>query len=318
MNDHKNTILNILKEHQNKLIPGSKIASLCNVTRSYVNKVIKELRLKGYEITCCNRFGYIYQNDLKVLNEEFLSKNLNMKVIVLDEVDSTNNYLKKISKDLNEKIVLVVANTQTAGRGRLGRNFVSNSASGIYMSLLVKPCFDLEYAKKITCLVASAVALSIDELTGLNSQIKWVNDIYLNHKKVCGILTEASTQVEESYLDYLIMGIGINMYKQTFTNEIKNLVTTIEDETGQIYNRNELIIKVIEHIKTFLDHIENDQYMDTYLTKSFVIGKEVTLNLQGNLKQASIINITRDGELIALIDGETKKLASAEITRMVI
>ncbi len=318
MNDIKSQILQILKDHHQTLISGATIAKSCHITRSYVSKVIKELVDLGYEIEIVNRSGYIYQNSIKVLDENYLQKELSLPVKVLDKVDSTNNYIKRMAKEITTSYLLVLTNQQTAGKGRKGRNFVSNNNGGIYMSLYVKPHFDLEYVKKITCLTASAVALEIDKLTTLDTKIKWINDIYVKDKKICGILTEATTQIEEGRLEYIIIGIGINMYKQTFSDEIKKIATTLEDETGIIYSRNELVVNIIRQIIEYLNNIDNDIYMDEYLKKSFVIGKNVILNFQNKQQEAFVKDITREGELVVEINQKVQKVSSAEITRMVV
>lgn len=316
----KKQILKILKAHPNQLITGAYIANTCNITRSYVSKVVKELIEIGYYIQIKNRSGYIYQSDDKVLDQEYLKKNLKplMDVIVLDKIDSTNNYLKILAKDSKKEKILVVANMQTAGRGRLGRNFLSNNASGIYMSMLIRPTFNLEYAKKLTCLVASAVSIAIEKMTNLDAKIKWVNDIYINNKKVCGILTEAATQFEGGNLEYIIIGIGVNMYHQHFDDDLVKKVTTIEDESGQIYSRNDLIITIINQVNQYLENITNDIYMEDYIKRSLVINKKVELQKNDTTQEVLVKGITKDGELEILVNNTIQKVTSGEITRMVL
>lgn len=220
----------------------------------------------------------------------------------------------------NEKMeeMVVIADAQTAGRGRLGRSFMSNHASGIYMSILLKPTFSLEYAKKLTCLAAAATSLAIDQMAGTKTTIKWVNDIYLNSKKICGILTEGSTSIEQGSLEYVIIGIGINMYHQEFSEDIRRIATTIEDETNQIISRNELIIAIINQIDAYLKNIDDHTYMHEYIKKSFVIGKKVELYQNNQVYVAKVLNITEEGELQVLINNDVKTISSGEITRMVV
>lgn len=264
--------------------------------------------------------GYIYQNDMKVLDEEYIKSHLTNQrnVQVLDSVDSTNNYLKKMKKNEKMEEMVVIADAQTAGRGRLGRSFMSNQASGIYMSILLKPTFSLEYAKKLTCLAAAATSLAIDQMAGTKTTIKWVNDIYLNSKKICGILTEGSTSIEQGSLEYVIIGIGINMYHQEFSEDIRKIATTIEDETNQIISRNELIIAIINQIDAYLKNIDDHTYMHEYIKKSFVIGKKVELYQNNQVYVAKVLNITEEGELQVLINNDVKTISSGEITRMVV
>lgn len=301
-----------------KIISGASLAKNLHISRSYVSKVIAKLIEKGYEIKKVDRMGYIYQSDIKVLDEKYIKTHIikQKNVQILDSVDSTNNYLKKIQKNEKLEEMIVIADAQTAGRGRLGRTFISNYAKGIYMSILFKPTFSLAYAKKITCLVAAATSLAIDQIAGVKTQIKWVNDIYLNSKKICGILTEAATSIEQDSLEYVIIGIGINMYYQNFDEKLQNIATSIEEQTNKIISRNELIVQIINQIDAYLDHIDDDIYMDEYIKKSFVIGKTVELYKNNQTFIAKVININKEGELEVFIDGRKQKISTGEITRM--
>ena len=314
----KNSIISILKQNQNKLITGSYIAKKLNITRSYVNKVILSLIDEGYDIENISRSGYIYKSNFKILNKKYIENNISKKVVIFDEIDSTNNYLKNLAKDKSQNNILVVANYQTNGRGRLGRTFISDKSNGIYMSLLVRPNISINDAKKITCLTAVSINNAINELTGLNSKIKWVNDIYINNKKVCGILTEAQTSIEEGIIDYVVIGIGINVYKREFDESIKNIATSLEDE-GAIISRNELIIQIIKYIDKYLNDFTNDIYMKEYQNSSYIVGKEVELNIRGNTFTATVLKINDEGELVVrTLDNEELTVYSGEITRLVL
>ena len=314
----KNKIIEILKENKNKLITGSYIANKLNITRSYVSKVILTLIDEGYEIENISRSGYIYKSSNKILDKGFIEKNICKEVILFDEIDSTNSYLKKLAKDKKQNDVLVIANHQTNGRGRLGRNFISDKTSGIYMSLLVRPNISINDAKKITCLTAVAINKAIIELTSLDSKIKWVNDIYINNKKVCGILTEAQTSIEEGTIDYIIIGIGINVYKRQFDESIKNIATSIEDE-GSIISRNDLIIKIVNNIDNYINNFTDEIYMKEYQNSSCVVNKEVELNIRGNIFKATVLRINDEGELVVrTFDNEELTVYSGEITRLVL
>lgn len=314
----KNSIISILKENQNKLITGSYIAKKLNITRSYVNKVILSLIDEGYDIENISRSGYIYKSNFKILNKKYIENNISKKVVIFDEIDSTNNYLKNLAKDKSQNNILVVANYQTNGRGRLGRTFISDKSNGIYMSLLVRPNISINDAKKITCLTAVSINNAINELTGLNSKIKWVNDIYINNKKVCGILTEAQTSIEEGIIDYVVIGIGINVYKREFDESIRNIATSLEDE-GAIISRNDLIIKIVNNIDNYLNDFTNDIYMKEYQNSSCIVGKEVELNIRGDKFKATVLKINDEGELVVrTLDNEELTVYSGEITMLVL
>lgn len=313
----KQQIINILKENKNNIITGSYIASILNITRSYVNKVISSLKDEGYNIANYNRSGYMYIDDIKVLNKDLIYNSLDNKidVIIFDEIDSTNNYLKRVAKNYNE--LLCIANKQDSGRGRLGRTFISNKTNGIYMSLLVRPNIKLSDATKITCMSAVAIKDAISDLTNINPLIKWVNDIYISGKKVSGILVESS--IEDNNLDYIIIGIGINVYRQKFDESIMNIATSIEHETNIVISRNELISKVINNIYKHINSFYTSDFMNKYIDSSFVIGKDVELNMRGTVIKAHVKGINNNGELIVDTDSEKDKVIySGEITRMVL
>lgn len=315
------TILEILKDNKDKLVSGSEIAKQLNITRSYVNKKVKELIENGYDIKTVDRSGYIYISEVRVLNATLIKEKLNKKkeVIILDEVDSTNNYLKNLAKNSTINNIIVIACKQNGGRGRLGRNFISTKNTGIYMSILIRPDISMEIAKKITCLVSVATSKAIDKITKLDTQIKWVNDLYLNGKKICGILTEGSTSIEQNIMEYLVIGIGINCYHQDFNEELIKKATTIEDEGDMIISRNELISEIANQIDYYLETIETNKFMEEYIKKSFIIGKKVELQ-RGNIKMnVKVIDINQNGELVVVDEQNEKQVfSSGEITRMVI
>lgn len=319
----RSQIINILKENKGKLISGSDIAKRLNITRSYVSKAIKELQTEGYDIQAENRAGYIYQNDIKVLKVESIKKNLtaDFDVIILDEVDSTNKYLKDFAKNSTLNNILVVANKQTGGRGRLGRTFVSNKASGIYMSLLVRPNIPINLVKKVTCMVSVATVNAIDKLANTSTSIKWVNDVYLNKKKICGILTEGVALAEQNVMEYIVIGIGVNCYHQEFDEELSKKATSLENELNITISRNELISEITNQISYYLNDFEklSKEFMKEYIDKSFIIGMNVELQKGNTTSLVKVVNINDKGELI--VEDENHQIinySSGEITRMII
>ena len=136
---------------------------------------------------------------------------MNRKKLYFEELDSTNSYLKEMAAKGAQEGTIIIANRQSAGRGRLGRSFFSPEEKGIYMSILLRPDISLERAVLITSMAAVAVAEAIEQVSGIQTKIKWVNDIFLNKKKVCGILTEAGIDAETGTLEYAVLGIGVNV-----------------------------------------------------------------------------------------------------------
>lgn len=313
----KEKILQELINNKDKLITGTYIAEHLNITRSYVSKVINEFISSGHVIDIQDRSGYIYRNSNKHIN--ITKKDINHEInniYILDKVDSTNKYLKELANNGENEITVVIAKEQTAGRGRLGRSFVSNSGKGIYMSILLRPTFGIEPSKRITSLTATAVSEAIDEVTELNTKIKWVNDIYVNDKKLAGILTEGHTNFESGKVEYIVVGIGINLYKQEFPDNLDNIITTVEDETNKVFSINKIIASILNKLIYYYENIKDNIHINEYRKRSYVINKNVELNIHGNIKYGKVLDIDDEGELIVLINDKKETIYSGEITKV--
>lgn len=233
------------------------------------------------------------------------------KIIHLDEVDSTNDYAKKLINNY-ELPTLIYANYQTSGKGRMGRTFLSNKDKGIYMSILFKPDFSLDKINKITGYTSCIVAEEIDKISGLNTYIKWVNDIYINNLKVCGILTESVIKNEECYI---IVGIGINVHSQTF-NELHDIATSIEDNANIKIDKFELIHNIALAFYNNLNQINTKEYIKVYVEKSNVIGKNVELLIGDKIVKGKCVNINDDGELVVFDGIQNQIIYSGYITKV--
>lgn len=236
-----------------------------------------------------------------------------IKVIHLEQIDSTNKYAKTLISNCYETPTLIYADYQIEGRGRLGRTFISNSGKGIYMTLLFKSMYEMSDISKFTGYTSCIVSHAIDELTGLNTKIKWVNDIYVNNKKLCGILTESVIKNNECYI---IVGIGINMLSQKFDPDLVNKVTTIEDETNIQYDFNKLIKQITNDFFLNINMIKTKEYIKTYKEKSNVIGKHVEVNVGGKIIIGRAVDIDENGELIVNCEEKDIKIFSGEITKL--
>jgi len=244
---------------------------------------------------------------------EALLSSLNITVRVFDEIDSTNAYLKRNASGFNAP-ALVCANKQTAGRGRLGKSFIS-PPGGCYFSLLIRPQIDVTMASKFTICAAVGVAQAIKELTGLPAQIKWVNDIYVEGKKICGILCETSVADGEN-LDYIICGIGINIKAPVdgFPNEIKPLAASISD-FGASVDSNDLIALIVNNILSFSPDFDIKDYIEKYRSLSCVVGKSIKVIKQGREIEAAAESICDYGSLLVKYpNGNTESLNSGEIS----
>ena len=224
-----------------------------------------------------------------------------------EEIESTNDFAKEKAKSETNNF-LVTADYQTKGRGRKGRQFVSNKNSGLYLSVAVKLDIVPEKITNVTTYTAVCTARAIEKFTCLKAEIKWVNDIYVNGKKLCGILTEGV--FKNGQIDFIIIGIGINILKQNFPDEIKNIATSIEDECGLKLKTEDLINAILNELGDY----KMDNYMEEYKNRSFIIGKEVTVLAPDKSYPAVAIDIDDDGHLVVDCDGEIKVLSSGDVS----
>lgn len=227
-------------------------------------------------------------------------------IILLDEVDSTNNYLKQ-NADFLMPDTCVIAQKQTAGRGRIGKKFFSPSESGLYLSILLKP--ESFVPENFTAAAAVAVARAIEAFLNKKAQIKWVNDVYINNKKVCGILCEALFVKDKP--QYVIVGIGVNLLKpqNDFDAEIKNIADAVFEKSN--VNFNAFAAKVINE---FFDAVSNEDFLQEYKERSLLIDKKVTFNDFNQLYEGVVKEIDNDFAIIIDVDGEKKRFKSGEIT----
>lgn len=269
----------------------------------------------------------------KIISEPFKEENLNSltsdeikqyltasvmgkKIVHVETVDSTNTYAKSIAITEQEGTVITCEN-QTSGRGRLGRQWESKS-KGVCMSIILKPRINLADVSKITQVCAAAVSLSLEEL-GIDAEIKWPNDLMINNKKICGILTEMESSNSE--VNYVVAGIGINVNNSSsdFTDVIKNTATSLKIETGKNFKRSLIAAKILNNFEIlYYEFVKNnnfDESLDICRKKSNVIGKNINLIKNGNATSAKAVNIGKDGELIVQYEsGEIDTVISGEIS----
>ncbi len=313
----KETLLDTLATSNKEYISGAILAEKIGVSRNAIWKAVKSLKTEGYSIDAVTSKGYRLSAENNHLSEKLIKVSLNTKVlgnniILLDETDSTNNYAKEIASSVPDGTV-IIADTQTAGKGRLGRNFVSPKGKGLYMSVLIRPDFDIKTASMITTSTACAIATSIENLCDSNVNIKWVNDLYMNGRKICGILTEASLGMEMKSLDYAVIGIGINVYSAEFNRELRVSATSIEDETGCKIDRNRLCAEILNNLEKYLSEISTRNYIQEYKRREILTGNTITANIDGNTIVAFAEGIDDNANLIVkLPDGNIRHLSSGE------
>jgi len=272
----KLTLLELLTENTGTYISGQEIADQMGISRNSVWKAVKKLQDQGYEIESMPSRGYRLVNTGDILSADYLKENIKhpCRITVMEKTGSTNNEAKAF-KDLSLPQI-VLANEQTGGRGRLGRTFHSPAGAGLYMSMAFQPDFGLDRAMLTTAMSAVAAARAIERVTGLNPKIKWVNDIYLNGKKVCGILTEAESNFETGRIEKIIVGIGVNCFEAALPEELKDIATYLENPQKE-FSRNELAAAIANEFFGMLADFNKVQMLREYKSRSFILGEQIMI-----------------------------------------
>jgi len=242
---------------------------------------------------------------------------MNWQRTYFEEIDSTNRYVKELAAGGAPEGTVVIANKQSAGRGRLGRSFFSPEEKGIYMSILLRPDIELSKAVIITSMAAVAVARAVERISGITAQIKWVNDIFLNKKKVCGILTEAGIDAERQTLNYAVLGIGVNVGTMDFPEDIKDIATSVSNECGFSVEKEALIDEILKELEEWYPTLWNGEFLAESKARSILLGKEIKVldeNALGGSYPAKAVDINELGNLIIERDGVTQVLNSGEVS----
>ncbi len=316
----KSELLATLANAGGDYISGAALADKLGVSRNAVWKAVKSLEADGFSISSVTSKGYKLNEDNNKLSADLITpylttKEMGRSIHVLEEVDSTNNIVRELETEKAPNGVTVVAEHQTAGKGRIGRSFVSPQGTGLYMSVLVRPHFDLEFAPMITAAAACAAAEAVEELCGSRVMIKWVNDLYMNGKKICGILTEASLGLEMHELDCATIGIGINVRSigRDFDSELKKRATSIEDETGVKVDRNRLCAAVLNRLEPYLGKISDRSFLKAYREREMLTGNMITAVVGNEKLMGEALGIDDNANLIIRLPyGEIKYLSSGE------
>lgn len=314
----KETVLNLLEKHSGEALSGQALANEINVSRAAVWKGIKELQTAGYPISASTNKGYTLSEKSDILSLKSVAASLKTggELEVLDVVDSTNNRAKQLAAAGALSGTLVVANQQTGGRGRRGRSFASPAGTGLYLSLIVRTSLSMECVATLTSAAAVAVCHVLDRLCDKHLQIKWVNDIFKNGKKCCGILSEAEADFETGGVSYAVVGIGLNIHepKGGFPDEIKDIAGSIFDDE-EFVPRSVLAAEIANELFAFANALPETPFMDEYRQRSCVVGKNINIIQNANVRRAKAVAITDNGHLqVTLEDGTPEELSFGEIS----
>lgn len=314
--------MELLQESRGTHMSGEEIAQRLSVTRAGIWKAVKALREEGYQIEAVTNRGYILQGGPDVLSAGGIERRLEanageLTVYTVQTVDSTNTELKRRAAAGERRDLLLLAEEQTQGRGRIGRTFYSPPETGLYMSLLLHPQLHQTEGVLLTTAAAAAVAEAIDCISGEEAKIKWVNDIWVRDKKASGILTEAAASLEEGMLEYAVVGIGINV-----TPPSKGFPRELERVAGPVFehapDREELRVslaaEVINRFMRYYRNIREKKFLDEYRRRSLVIGREIGVRGQQGEQRAKALAIDDCCRLkVRYTDGAEGYLSSGEV-----
>ena len=317
----KGEILKLLKETDG-YVSGQELCRRFGVSRTAVWKVINQLKEEGYEIEAVRNRGYALKGAGDVLSEAELLSCLKTewaggRTVYFDTTDSTNIQARRLAEAHAPHGTLVVSDRQDGGKGRRGRSWASPSGVGIWMSLILRPEIAPSSASMLTLAAALAVREGIQEETGLSPLIKWPNDLVLNGKKICGILTEMSTELME--IQYVITGIGINVNQREFPSEIRDTATSLSLEVGRCFRRSSLIAAILKAFEkdyaAFLKTGDLSLLLEEYNACLVNRGKEVCILDPSGEYRAVAEGIDESGSLlVTLPDGTRREIISGEVS----
>ncbi|MBQ2136688.1 MAG: biotin--[Selenomonas sp.] len=315
----RNKILQILRQSGNKYMSGEEMAEKLGVSRAAVWKHIKEMRSQGYNIESLARNGYILREAPDAMLSGEISNGLETKtigcrIICHEEIDSTNNAAKRLAREGAEEGTVVVAESQTGGKGRLERQFFSPKGKGIWFSVVLRPKFLPQEAPKCTLLAAVAVARAMTEF-GLKPGIKWPNDLLYDNKKLVGILTEMSAEMDG--INYIVIGIGINVNiaPEEFPEELRSVATSLSQMKGANLPRVKFLQAVLRALDDLYAKVQVEGFapvLKEWRQYSITLGQEVKVIgvRDGEVYYGKAVDIDDEGALLVdTAEGRQRVLA---------
>ena len=313
----------MLEENKNNYISGADLAKKLMVSRNAIWKAVESLRADGYDISAITNKGYRLNCGIDVFSQTgiagYIKTTSVFRVELRKSVTSTNTVLREMAAKGAPEGLVLVAEEQTSGRGRQGRSFHSPAGHGVYFSVLLRPgSIASEAAALITSAAAVATARAIEDVIGVKVGIKWVNDLFMNGKKVCGILTEATFGMETGLIESIVLGIGINVTRSEngFTGILKDVATALTENTGKNDNKRcRLIAATLDYFWEYYNDLAGRKFLEEYRKRSIVIGNDILVISNDDKKAAQAMAIDDDCRLIIQYEnGKTETLNSGEVS----
>lgn len=317
----KEEILRLLRSADG-YISGQELCNRFGVSRTAVWKAINQLKEAGYEIEAQQNKGYrlmaapdlMTEAEIKsLMHTDWVAK----EVLYFDTIDSTNTKAQELAEKGYPSGTLVVADKQESGKGRRGRSWVSPSGTGIFMTLMIKPDINPNNASMLTLIAALAVAKAITSVTGEEAMIKWPNDIVVNGKKVCGILTEMNAQFD--YINHIVVGIGINVHNESFPEEISQMASSLMIEAGgKRFHRAQIIAETMSYFEQYYDTFLKTQDLSALVREydKLLVNRNKSVRVLDPKEpfDGKAMGITPKGELIVDTWESRKLVSSGEVS----
>ena len=317
----KEEILRLLRSADG-YISGQELCNRFGVSRTAVWKAINQLKEAGYEIEAQQNKGYklmaapdlMTEAEIKsLMHTDWVAK----EVLYFDTIDSTNTKAQELAEKGYPSGTLVVADKQESGKGRRGRSWVSPSGTGIFMTLMIKPDINPNNASMLTLVAALAVAKAITSVTGEEALIKWPNDIVVNGKKVCGILTEMNAQFD--YINNIVVGVGINVHNESFPEEISQMASSLMIEAGgKRFHRAQIIAETMLYFEQYYDTFLKTQDLSALVREydELLVNRNKSVRVLDPKEpfDGKAMGITPKGELIVDTWESRKLVSSGEVS----
>lgn len=315
----RDKVIKAILDSGKEFVSGEELSKELGISRTAVWKHINALKEEGYSIESVNKKGYrLLDSPNDLLNPQNIYHNLQtdiigQNIIHFNTLESTNDYLKQVGNDVVEGTV-VISEEQTKGKGRLGRIWESKVGDGIWMSIILKPDIMPYKAPFITLIAGASVVKALNNL-GVNAQIKWPNDIIINNKKICGILTELSAEIER--INYVVLGIGMNVKNEDFDSELKNKATSLHKE-GYELHRVDIVKEIFYQFellyKKYLDN-DKEEVLNICMDYSAILNKEIYIIRNDEKELVKCIDVNEEGNLLVKnSSGQVKEIISGEVS----
>ena len=319
-------ILALLRSEAGGFLSGEQLSGQLGLSRTAVWKAVKALRQEGYEIEARTGMGYRLCSAPDVLTEaeirSFLgtTNTVGSRLLCFDTIDSTNTYARQIALEGAEDGTVVIADSQTAGRGRMGRSFQSPRGKGIYLSVLFRPDLPPERMMSVTALAGLAVCGAVERVCGVRPGLKWPNDPVLGNRKLCGVLTEMALEGETGRVRHLVVGVGINVHhaQEDFQDEVAQIATSLRMELGKPVSRPRLAAALLEELDRMYQALlsgDLTEQLAAYRRDCVNLGK--TVQLIGGEERETVTAVDVDeafGLVVRMADGTERTVRSGEVS----